>query len=236
MFVSHPRFIFTMALALSPLPESASAQQQPYALSPRPGDSLSYPRPADAGMAEPLSVESCAWDTLALPYLYARGDVTYRVAADGVPDTATVTVQSVQGTDTRTFRAGAQKMVVGCWFRGRGEVPDSLTTVRQSLLFGAAGISAVLPDSFVARDPDQPVVMLSCPQPGTDVPGRVIVQLIVGTDGRTEPGSIRAINATSPEVERVALSLVLDCRFKAACFKGRAVRSLIELPINFLHK
>jgi hypothetical protein len=59
----------------------------PYALRPRPGDSLSLPAAENAGVSEPATLKECAGGSVEQPYLVAKGEVTYAVTAEGVPDT-----------------------------------------------------------------------------------------------------------------------------------------------------
>lgn len=64
--------------------------------------------------------------------------------------------------------------------------------------------------------------------------GRVVLELVVGTDGEVEPGTVRIVSSTHPafaEAARVALSVSY---FTPAVLGRRAVRQLVQLPIVFV--
>jgi len=221
----------------------AVPSEGPYALSPRPGDSLSLPLAEDPGLPQPAALQECA-PAPDQPYLIATGEVTYAVTAQGVPDTATLTVRSSHGVDSHTFQSAARKMVANCRFQPRTHVAgESPGLVRQRFFFGAPNaldhgargdvvISRDSPaDSLMVRHLED-ATMLSCPAITGTARGRVEMQFVVGLDGKPEPATMLPVNATSPEFATQALGIVSKCRFKPAQFKGRAVRSLIRLPMR----
>jgi hypothetical protein len=225
------------------VPPKAVPSDGPYALSVRPGDSLSLPLAEDPGLSQPATLKECA---LApdQAYLIAEGEVRYAVTAEGIPDTATLTVRSSRGVDGRTFQSAARKMVANCRFQPRTLVAgESTSVVHQRLFFGAPNaldyaakgdvvISHDSPaDSLMVRHLEE-ATMLSCPAVTGPTRGRVELQFVVGVDGKPEPATLRAVNATSPEIATVGLGIVLKCRFKPAQFNGRPVRSLIRLPMT----
>ena len=217
----------------------------PYTLSPRPGDSLSLPVAEDPRFAYPASLETCAWDSLDQPYLQGQGEVAYAVTAQGIPDTATLTIRTLHGVDTGTFQRAARRLVAHCRFHPRPLASgESTGLVRQRLFFGAsevlAGSYKFPGDVFISHG--SPVDSLSqleeatvilCPRFGPGLPpGRVELQFVVGVDGKPEPSTMQAVNATSPALASVAPGLVMACRFRPARWKGRPVRSAIILPMR----
>lgn len=65
------------------------------------------------------------------------------------------------------------------------------------------------------------------------VQGRVIVQAIIDTSGRAEPPSVKVIQSPNPGFDQPARSYVLRALFRPARVHGRAVRVLVNLPIDF---
>ena len=65
------------------------------------------------------------------------------------------------------------------------------------------------------------------------VQGRVLVQAIIDTLGRAEPASVKVIQSPNPGFDQPAKNLVLKSQFRPARIKGRPVRVLINLPIDF---
>jgi TonB family protein len=63
--------------------------------------------------------------------------------------------------------------------------------------------------------------------------GRVLVQAIIDTTGRAEPPSITIIQSPNPGFDQSARNYVLGALFRPARVHGRAVRVLINLPIDF---
>jgi len=68
------------------------------------------------------------------------------------------------------------------------------------------------------------------------VQGRVLVQAIIDTLGRAEPASVKVIQSPNPGFDQPAKNLVLKSLFRPARVHGRAVRVLINLPIDFTIK
>jgi TonB family protein len=65
------------------------------------------------------------------------------------------------------------------------------------------------------------------------ITGRVIVQAIIGPDGRAEPASVRLVKFVDHDLDAAALRYVHSATFKAARIGGRSVRTLVNLPIDF---
>lgn len=65
------------------------------------------------------------------------------------------------------------------------------------------------------------------------VQGRVLVQAIIDTSGRAEPPSVKIIQSPNPGFDQPAKNYVLRALFRPARVHGRAVRVLVNLPIDF---
>jgi len=65
------------------------------------------------------------------------------------------------------------------------------------------------------------------------IQGRVLVQAIIDTTGRAEPQSVKVIQSPNPGFDQSAKNYVLRALFRPARVHGRAVRVLINLPIDF---
>jgi TonB family protein len=65
------------------------------------------------------------------------------------------------------------------------------------------------------------------------ITGRVIVQAVIGRDGRAEPASVRIIQSVQPDLDFEAMHYVYNASFRPAQVAGRPVRTLVNLPIDF---
>ncbi len=65
------------------------------------------------------------------------------------------------------------------------------------------------------------------------IQGRVVVQLILDTLGRAEPSSVKVIQSPDSGFDQQATAYVLHARFSPARNHGRAVRVLLNIPIDF---
>ncbi len=82
-------------------------------------------------------------------------------------------------------------------------------------------------------------MLLSSPPPYPEVMrmagirGRVLLEAIVDTVGRVEPSSIRILASPSPGFDEPTRRWAASARFRPARLEGRAVRVLVNLPIDF---
>ena len=63
--------------------------------------------------------------------------------------------------------------------------------------------------------------------------GRVTVQAVIDTFGRAEPASLKVIARPNTAFDESARAYVLHAVFRPARVKGRAVRVLITVPVNY---
>jgi len=65
------------------------------------------------------------------------------------------------------------------------------------------------------------------------VGGRVLVQCIVDTMGIVEPNSVKILQTPDTAFSRATIEALLQARFSPARVKGKAVRVLVNVPIDF---
>jgi protein TonB len=65
------------------------------------------------------------------------------------------------------------------------------------------------------------------------IAGRVVVEAVIDTVGRAERPSVRVVASANPGFDAPARDCVLRARFRPGRVHGRAVRVLIQLPIDF---
>jgi len=65
------------------------------------------------------------------------------------------------------------------------------------------------------------------------IEGEVVIECVIDTLGRTEPGSIRVLSSTHILFERPARDVIAASVFRPARLDGRPVRVRVQLPIIF---
>lgn len=104
------------------------------------------------------------------------------------------------------------------------------------------GVRLELPSDqvfFEADVEEEPEVLsgpaLQYPDPlrQAGVQGRVIVQCILDTLGRAEPASVKVVQSPNEGFNQEAMAYVRRAMFRPARVHGRAVRVLLNLPIDF---
>ncbi len=65
------------------------------------------------------------------------------------------------------------------------------------------------------------------------VGGRVLVQCIVDTMGSVEPNSVKILQTPDTAFSRATIEALLQARFTPARVRGKGVRVLINVPIDF---
>lgn len=95
-----------------------------------------------------------------------------------------------------------------------------------------SGASRVVPPgtvggTVVKQDRDRPTLL------GTGAMAVVLHEAIVDTVGRVEPSSIRILASPSPGFDEPTRRWAASARFRPARLDGRAVRVLVNLPIDF---
>lgn len=137
------------------------------------------------------------------------------------------------------------------------QVPTSIPPIDPGALFdpreyqgvgvdsGVAGPEATSPVDpaavFVTERVDQPPVGLSFPRPAyprilleAGVEGTVVLEAIIDTAGRAEPGSIKVSSSTHRAFEASAREAMRRALFRPGRIRGRPVRVLVHLPLRFV--
>lgn len=65
------------------------------------------------------------------------------------------------------------------------------------------------------------------------VTGRVVVQFVVGANGRVEPGSIKVLESTNPAFAAAVRQVLPRHRFSPAKIGGQSVRQIVQQPFVF---
>jgi len=65
------------------------------------------------------------------------------------------------------------------------------------------------------------------------IQGRVLVQAVIDTLGRAELNSVKILQSPNPGFDQSARQYVLKALFRPARVHGRAVRVLINIPIDY---
>jgi TonB family protein len=65
------------------------------------------------------------------------------------------------------------------------------------------------------------------------IEGHVVVQAVVDTTGRVEPGSIKIVRSSNPAFDMPTRLWVLKALFRPARLHGEAVRVLISQPVDY---
>jgi periplasmic protein TonB len=104
----------------------------------------------------------------------------------------------------------------------------------------ATGLVPTGNEVFMEAIVEEKPAVLSGPPPSypellkqAGIQGRVLVQAIVDTLGRAEPGSIKVLQSPNPGFDQSARNYVQKALFRPARVHGRAVRVLIQIPIEF---
>ena len=85
---------------------------------------------------------------------------------------------------------------------------------------------AVVPGSCLA--PTYPILMRDA-----KIEGRVLLQFVVDTLGRIEPGSIVTIQSTHSLFEAAARRSITTCRYRPGRFSNHPVRVKVQFPFTF---
>lgn len=65
------------------------------------------------------------------------------------------------------------------------------------------------------------------------ITGRVVIQAVIGRDGRAETRSVHVIQRVDPDLDWASLQYVARASFKPGKVRGAAVRTLVNIPIDF---
>jgi TonB family protein len=110
---------------------------------------------------------------------------------------------------------------------GYGDAQQPTGTPAQRETFFEAVVD-VKPAILFLPSPEYPVQLRV-----KGVGGRVLVQCIVDTMGIVEPNSVKILQTPDTAFSRATIEALLQARFTPARVKGKAVRVLVNVPIDF---
>lgn len=85
-----------------------------------------------------------------------------------------------------------------------------------------------LPELLTAPVPPYPALLREA-----GVAGVVLVQVVVDTTGRPEPGSLRVVQSSNTGFDAAAVATIRSALFRPGRVWGRAVRVLVRVPVEF---
>jgi len=65
------------------------------------------------------------------------------------------------------------------------------------------------------------------------IPGKVVMQFVVNTDGKVDPGTFKVVSSTHKSFEDPAKEAMLRCPFRPGKSRGQAVRVLVQQALSF---
>ncbi|MGH7581417.1 MAG: energy transducer TonB [Gemmatimonadales bacterium] len=105
---------------------------------------------------------------------------------------------------------------------------------------GLAETAPLAGDPVSAETVGDPVAIVHQPVPRypaalaqAGIAGRVVIEYVVDTAGRAEPGSLRTLTSTHGAFESAAHASVLAGRYRPARLRGKAVRQLVRQTLSF---
>jgi len=129
----------------------------------------------------------------------------------------------------------------------RWSAPDGITPARVTFAVGPLPGKVLARSYGAAGDPidaslaEEAPAILAGPLPAYPEPlrqagieGRVVLEAVVDTLGRVEPGSVIAVTAGQPGFMAAARQALAATLFRPARVHGRAVRVRVRVPIDFM--
>jgi len=189
-------------------------------------------------------------------YTTSMDAINGKLALMGAPTTPGVTLIVEDVTD-RGYRARATHRSARGWtcgiifaraqpYRSNQAPGESLCWTKEekqpralnvdSLITADASDDQVFMESVVEELPEVlsgPAIQYPDLLRQAGVTGRVLVQAIIDQTGRAEPVSVKVVQSPNPGFDQPAKNYVLRALFRPARAHGRAVRVLVNLPIDF---
>jgi TonB family protein len=105
---------------------------------------------------------------------------------------------------------------------------------------GTGPVPTTIAPVFVTALVDEPPVVLAAPSPryppllrAAGIEGEVILEAVVGRDGRAETETVRVVYASHRGFEDAAREVLERCVFRPGRIRGEAVRVLVRQSIRF---
>ena len=109
-------------------------------------------------------------------------------------------------------------------YSGRGTGTE--TTATDNQIYSTGGVEEA--PALLSPPPAYPELLRRA-----GIQGHVLLQAVVDTTGRVEPNSLKILKSSSPGFDVPTKRWALDARFRPARLQGRAVRVLVNLPVDF---
>ena len=97
-------------------------------------------------------------------------------------------------------------------------------------------VSKVWVEAVVQERPER----LSCPVPrypevlrNAMIEGRVIVNFVIGIDGKADPSTMDVVEATNSGFISSAREVIASCTFRPGRMYGQPVKTLVRMPVTF---
>lgn len=84
------------------------------------------------------------------------------------------------------------------------------------------------PRLLAAPPPDYPILLRDA-----GITGRVLLQAVIDTTGKVDPASVKVVQSANPAFDIPSQRWILKALFRPARIRGRAVRVLVNMPIDF---
>lgn len=85
-----------------------------------------------------------------------------------------------------------------------------------------------LPRLLAAPRPEYPTLLRDA-----GITGRVLLQAVIDTTGRVDPASVKVVQSPNPGFDNSSRRWILQALFRPARIRGRAVRVLVNMPLDF---
>jgi len=84
------------------------------------------------------------------------------------------------------------------------------------------------PRLLAAPPPEYPTLLRDA-----GVTGRVMLQAVIDTTGKVDPASVKVVQSPNPGFDTPSRRWILKALFRPARIRGRAVRVLVNMPLDF---
>lgn len=102
---------------------------------------------------------------------------------------------------------------------------------------GPVDLTQVFAEAVVDEVPER----ISCPSlqyprmlQQANIEGAVLLQFVVGTNGRVERGTVEVVRSDHRAFEGSAKDMIAKCLFRPGRVRTAAVRVLVQMPVNFI--
>lgn len=104
----------------------------------------------------------------------------------------------------------------------------------------ADGVQAAPDQVYQVTAVDETPRLLAAPPPeypnllrDAGITGRVMLQAVIDTTGKVDPASVKVVQTPNPGFDNASRQWILKALFRPARVGGRAVRVLVNMPLDF---